>query len=296
MPVWRYEGNKVWEYIILAKCLSNCCQLKFYFLAISILVLGSRGLNCLKHHTVVEVEWRCHRCAKNKGTTFLRLHPSNIGDEIDVDEDGDLNGEKNETTAKHPSDIVTAVNVFGYSPGSRQLTSQQKGKEKGKTVCYSQKKGKLPVILQEFLWTENCERLLKRLYVEHNHSYVCELIRMQDITRLRSESFQWIIQEGRAWPPPTDENMFRYARTRLSKTWNQLSFGVCHLEQVIKSSSYWVVKNGLNLNPTDCYVPELKEYYLISIVMALLTSFIEKRRHKIKSVHSTFHILFCLKL
>ena len=140
MPVWRYEGNKVWEYIILAKCLSNCCQLKFYFLAISILVLGSRGLNCLKHHTVVEVEWRCHRCAKNKGTTFLRLHPSNIGDEIDVDEDGDLNGEKNETTAKHPSDIVTAVNVFGYSPGSRQLTSQQKGKEKGKTVCYSQKR------------------------------------------------------------------------------------------------------------------------------------------------------------
>ena len=123
-------------------------------------------------------------------------------------------------------------------------------KEKGKTVCCSEKKGKLPVFLQEFLWTENCERLLKLLYVEHNHS-VYELIRMRDITRLRSESFQWIIQEGRAWPPPTDENMFRYARTRVSKTRNQLSFGVCHLEQVIDKLPFWVVNNGLSLDPAD---------------------------------------------
>ena len=110
-------------------------------------------------------------------------------------------------------------------------------KKKVKLSVVLKRKGKLPVFLQEFLWTENCERLLKLLYVEHNHS-VYELIRMRDITRLRSESFQWIIQEGRAWPPPTDENMFRYARTRVSKTRNQLSFGVCHLEQVIKSSHF----------------------------------------------------------
>ena len=34
-----------------------------------------------------------------------------------------LDGEENEAAAKHPSNIVTAVDVLGYSPGSTQLSS-----------------------------------------------------------------------------------------------------------------------------------------------------------------------------
>ena len=86
--------------------------------------------------------------------------------------------------------------------------------------CQASDAKKLPVILQEFLWTENCERLLQLLYIKHNHCVVfilwilvliCGLISMQDMTRLRSESFQWVIQEGQ---PPADENMLKYARTQ----------------------------------------------------------------------------------
>ena len=95
-----------------------------------------------------------------------------------------MNGEKNEAAAEHPSNIVATVNVLGHSPESSQLTSVSK---------LVREEVKLPVVLEEFLWPENCERLLHLLHFNHNHGGgfiwisllpVFSRIRVQDITRL----------------------------------------------------------------------------------------------------------------
>ena len=85
-------------------------------------------------------------------------------------------------------------------------------------------KVKLPVILQEFLWTENCERLLQLLYVQHNHGVV--FIWRQSMSWSRYKIWQ-------DWGQSHSSRLFRRATPRrwkhgkictntvgLSRTWN----------------------------------------------------------------------------